>query len=321
MIGTILDAESPQLVVLNGDLITGENTHLENSTHYIDQIVQPMLIRNVPWASAYGNHDQDFNISTVDLLAREHTWPNSLTQRMVPGDRDVVGITNYYLPIYPSSGSTDTPSLILWFFDSRSGKISGKTGTEAFREDWVSPTVVDWFTRTRDTLNAQHGGPIPSLAFFHVPTYSIFAFQQGGVSPTKQPGINDDIIAHQNQAPYDGKDVPFMKALAETEGLIATFSGHDHGDDWCFKWNGQLQGMNISAHGLVQCFGRHTGYGGYGTWTRGSRQIQVDETTLPDFVAKTWNRLEDRSVVGSVVLNATFGQDDYPTVPNTSTGN
>ncbi|KAI7590558.1 hypothetical protein KC316_g3321, partial [Hortaea werneckii] len=63
VMNTILDAESPQLVVLNGDLITGENTFLENSTSYIDQIVAPLVQRDLPWASTYGNHDSDFNIS------------------------------------------------------------------------------------------------------------------------------------------------------------------------------------------------------------------------------------------------------------------
>ena len=47
----ILDAEpNTGLVVLNGDLITGENTFLENSTHYIDQIVAPMVQRDLTWA-------------------------------------------------------------------------------------------------------------------------------------------------------------------------------------------------------------------------------------------------------------------------------
>jgi len=51
---TVLDNESPQLVVLNGDLITGENTYLSNSTYYVDRIVQPMVQRGLSWASTYG---------------------------------------------------------------------------------------------------------------------------------------------------------------------------------------------------------------------------------------------------------------------------
>lgn len=54
VMNSVLDSESPQLVVLNGDLITGENTYLFNSTYYVDRIVQPMVQRGLEWASTYG---------------------------------------------------------------------------------------------------------------------------------------------------------------------------------------------------------------------------------------------------------------------------
>jgi len=54
VMNSVLDDESPQLVVINGDLITGENTYLYNSTYYIDRIVQPMVQRGLSWASNYG---------------------------------------------------------------------------------------------------------------------------------------------------------------------------------------------------------------------------------------------------------------------------
>lgn len=52
---TVLDSEATQLVVLNGDLITGENTFKENSTDYVDEIVAPMVEAGLPWASTYGS--------------------------------------------------------------------------------------------------------------------------------------------------------------------------------------------------------------------------------------------------------------------------
>lgn len=52
---TVLNHEHPQLIVLNGDLITGENTFKENSSDYVDQIVKPILDANLPWASTYGS--------------------------------------------------------------------------------------------------------------------------------------------------------------------------------------------------------------------------------------------------------------------------
>lgn len=52
---SVLDNEAPQLVVLNGDLITGKNTFRENSTDYVDVIVAPLVEAGLPWASTYGS--------------------------------------------------------------------------------------------------------------------------------------------------------------------------------------------------------------------------------------------------------------------------
>lgn len=53
-----------------------------------------------------------------------------------------------------------------------------------------------------------------------------------------------------------------MQALLDTEALVAVFSGHDHGDDWCFRWEGRLGDMELVGNGVRLCFSRHTGYGG-----------------------------------------------------------
>lgn len=86
----------------------------------------------------------------------------------------------------------------------------------------------------------------------------------------------------------------------------------------CFKWDSKLPGMNLTGNGLNLCFGRHSGYGGYGSWTRGSRQILLDETILETQIL-TWVRLEDGSVSGKVNLNSTYGEDWYPSVETTYT--
>lgn len=77
--------------------------------------------------------------------------------------------------------------------------------------------------------------------------------------------------------------------------------------------------MNMTGDGLNLCFGRHSGYGGYGCWTRGARQILVAENTMPSQGVETWIRLEDESISGRIMLNSTFGSDKYPSVPTTYT--
>lgn len=326
VMNTILDAELPNLVVLNGDLITGENTFLENSTHYVDEIVAPLVRRGIPWASAYGNHDIEYNLSTQALLKRENRYPLSLTRSMIQGPN--AGVSNYYLPVYSSDLTNPTLRLLLWFFDSRGGKAFqelDENGNEVFVPGNVDDSVVQWFTSTNSALQQRYNRTIPSLAFVHIPVHASFSFQQEGIDAHKEPGINDDNpLAHQgitcvdNVCTYTGQDIPFMSALANTPGMMAMFSGHDHGNDWCFRWDSRLPDMNITGNGMALCFGRHSGYGGYGSWTRGSRQIFLDENTLGKSV-ETWIRLEDESISGAVTLNRTYGLDDYPAVNKTYT--
>lgn len=108
--------------------------------------------------------------------------------------------------------------------------------------------------------------------------------------------------------------MPFMQAVATTPGLLALFSGHDHGNSWCYKWDGKLPGMTVDGRGLNICFGQRSGYGGYGDWSRGARQIFVTEAMLEHEELDTWVRLENRDIVASVTLNSTCGQDRYPVV-------
>ncbi|GAB1318196.1 Inactive purple acid phosphatase 16 [Madurella fahalii] len=337
VIERILDTEpGTGLVVLNGDLITGENAFLENGTHYVDQIVGPMVQRGLTWASAYGNHDRDYNISASDLLARERQWPNTRTQPMV-ADPDT-GMTNYYLPVYAANCDPEvecSPELLLWFFDSRGGfhfqRKDPETGKRVGQPNWVDTRVVDWFTRTSSSLVSAAGRVIPSLAFAHIPTKASLALQKIGVDPHRQPGINDDRpVSQQGQGwcangtnhegcSYGEQDVPFMQAITTTPGLMALFSGHDHGDTWCYQWNGVLPGMTISGNGVNLCFGQHSGYGGYGNWIRGARQVVVTLEKLADLAIDTYIRLESGATVGAVTLNETYGRDLYPETPNDKT--
>lgn len=335
----MLDREFPNLVVFNGDLITGENAFLENSTDRIDQMVGPVLKRNLPWASTYGNHDYAYNVSGATILAREKNWPNCRTQRMVTGGS--AGVSNYYLPVYAPdcSGPQCAPELLLWFFDSRGGayyRERNAGGTPRAQPDWVDTSVVDWFQATSSSLSQSFGRTIPSLAFVHIPTFASQALQtehgRDSIHPNYQPGINDDYpLAPQAKGwcsdgrndgacAYGGQDVPFMKAIASTPGLIALFSGHDHGDSWCYKWDRLLPGMTVAGNGVNLCFGQRSGYGGYGHWIRGSRQVLVSRQKLRNSPeAETWIRLESGGYVGSVTLNDRYGKDLYPATPNDKT--
>lgn len=127
---TILDNEPANLVVLNGDLITGEDVATANVSKYIGQILKPLTDRNLPWASTYGNHDMSKTCSTRFLLEREQTIGGKLafTKSMVDGDYNDVGTSNYYVSVYESGGGGNPNlAMLLWFFDSKGGRRFGET--------------------------------------------------------------------------------------------------------------------------------------------------------------------------------------------------
>lgn len=151
---TILDKEKPQLVVLNGDFISGETMNEDkNSNTYVDEILEPLISRGIPWASTHGNHDSEIHLDPVQMFRREKEYKGSLTRKMVSESR--AGVTNYYLLVYPNgdfgngSGSAegnggDAPAMVLWFFDSRGGHYArSKSDSEESipRANWVDETV------------------------------------------------------------------------------------------------------------------------------------------------------------------------------------
>lgn len=138
---SVLSNENAQLVVINGDLISGEFIHPSNAAQYLPQVISPLVDANQTWASTYGNHDSDTNLDPMkDIYELERQYPNSLTRSMLATSK--AGITNYYLPVY--SRSSNIPALILWFFDSKGGHYPIDGGTDPAgdtREDWVDESV------------------------------------------------------------------------------------------------------------------------------------------------------------------------------------
>ncbi|KAF2246514.1 Metallo-dependent phosphatase [Trematosphaeria pertusa] len=339
VMNAVLNSEpNTDLVILNGDLISCEWVAPEDANKHIDKIMQPLLDRQLPWGTTFGNHDYS-KTCNVRLMS-EHQWDVgnangrqlTWTTSSVTGDYNQVGSSNYYIPIYDSAGGGN-PNLkmIIWLFDSKGGRKYQPQGEDESIADWVDERVISWFRLTRDQLNQDHGKTIPSIAFVHIPPHVTEAFQRkGGRTSTQEPGLNEEVISHQgnvcdpsgHNCDYAGKDIPFMEALVETEGLMAVFSGHDHKVDWCMKWSATKPVPNnqpAKGNGMHFCFGRHTGYGGYSDYARGGRHIVIEEDKLGQSVLETWIRLEDGTISGKVTLNATFGYDQYPAVKKTKT--
>ncbi|KAF1736829.1 putative inactive purple acid phosphatase 16 [Beauveria bassiana] len=268
----------------------------------------------------------------------EKTYNGSYTERMgtagTSSGSPNAGVTNYYLPVYAAAAGCDpvseesacVPELLLWFFDSRGGKYYR---THTRQPDWVDETVVDWFMATSRQLADQYGRVVPSIASKAPAATSTFKGTRASTT-TRSTARATAGRANANNATrtgdrggYTGRDVPFMQALVATPGLIGLFYGHDHGNTWCYRWTGKLDGLDVDAGvagaGLHLCYGQHTDYGGYGYWVRGERRIVATRKGLRNGTLDTHTMLETGEVVGKVTLNSTFNDDVYDTVPNVKT--
>lgn len=153
---SVLDNEHANLVVLNGDLTSCEFVAPENVTTLIDQVTAPLVNRNMPFAATFGNHDMSKTCNT--RVMSEHMWDNitgndgkklSFTTSSVPGPYEKVGTSNYYIPIYGSSGGGNPHlSMMLWFFDSKGGRDFQKVdsnGNDVPVVNWVDDKVSSRF--------------------------------------------------------------------------------------------------------------------------------------------------------------------------------
>jgi hypothetical protein len=146
---SVLDNEQSNLVVLNGDLISCEFVAPDKFNGIIDQVVSPIVERNLFFAATFGNHDYSETCSTRSMAS--HMWYDikgsdgqklSFTTQSVDGPVEEVGWSNYYIPVYSETDANNL-EMLLWFFDSKGGRVyqPGKnldTPTTSYVDDRVS---------------------------------------------------------------------------------------------------------------------------------------------------------------------------------------
>jgi len=268
----ILNFDKPDFVVFTGDLITGD-VLVVNPTGYIDTLLAPVNDGNYKWASTYGNHDNGLGVTREGIFRTESKYNLSYTQH---GGEGLAGLTNYYLPVYAVEGEPNPNAvLILWFFDSRGGfDVTGP------HPSTVDESVVAWFEEQNRNIT-QLWGTLPALAFFHIPTLDYEDVQADMANYQPCVGLVDEAVVPQT------RDTRFMEALVNSGTVMTTFVGHDHGNAWCCKYKT-----------LEICYNRHTGYGGYGSWTRGARVIELEYPNIKGG-RKNYIRLENGTIIDS----------------------
>lgn len=279
LITRVTEAESPDLVVLTGDILAGGGC--DDAAESLRQVVGVLDACGKPWAAVFGNHDDEGSADRHQLMEVLSDSPLSLSQ---PGPPDIPGVGNYILPIH--SFAADVPAALLYFLDSGS-----YASTDIGGYDWIRREQIAWYLQESARFTAEVGYPLPALAFFHIP---IPEYDEVWDFHTCYGVKYENVCAPRI-------NTGFFAAMHEAGDVLGTFVGHEHVNDF---WG--------DLHGIRLCYGRASGYNTYGRegFPRGGRVIQLQESERQ---FETWLHLDDGTIVREqpehTPLQRTFTED------------
>ncbi len=269
LIEAVLDDQLPDLVVFTGDNISSGPENPDEVRTAIDNIVEPVDSRGIPWLITFGNHDEDHTpvtgVGASAMLEYYMSFPLNVNR---PSDEGVQGTGNMHVLILGSR--TDEPVFNVWALDA--GRYPSDTiGGQAIASDslpgwdWIRHTQVSWYYETSAALEERFGYRVPSLMFFHIPLWEFrHMWEQREYH---------DVLGEKNESVSSG---PFnsglFAAMLERGDVLGVFVGHDHVNDYVGDYFGIRMG-----------YAANSGFGAYGLdgpdehRMRGARVFVLDE--------------------------------------------
>lgn len=139
LMGTWLDTERPDLVVLSGDQLHGLGSSWDERSS-IMKFLTPILHRKIPWAAMGGNHDSQSGVLSRDELQwLYHQLPFSKTfpgPNALDDGTPLFGSGNFYLSLHHPT--TQTHLATVYFMDSGAHVPLAKD-TTSWKPGWMGP--------------------------------------------------------------------------------------------------------------------------------------------------------------------------------------
>ncbi|MDR0491705.1 MAG: metallophosphoesterase, partial [Oscillospiraceae bacterium] len=288
LMGAALDAEKPDLVVINGDLY-GEDMDSKDLLEYIRQMTAPMEERQVPWFVVYGNHDEDVvtaikeegwnKIKQLDhFMSFKHNVNRpsmSGAQNLYPNGVNAYAVGDMYQLIYDNAG--EKPLYTVWALDSNSyvQRIPAVSANGVTGYDWVTPEQIRWYHNTALKLREDYG-KLNAVMFLHItlPEFEMMYKEKEkfGVVGAR---YGTEFSSFVNSGLY---------AAAQLAGDVkGIFVAHAHENDYIGNYNGILLGFDANV-GYYQygpdMFEEYMQYVDLRDIMRGVRIIELDRNDL-----------------------------------------
>lgn len=243
-----LKKEKPDLVILGGDNtvcgfseeeLAGLNeqekkdmiTGLKKDA--ISELVSVFIENDTYFTLVFGNHDHQQGLENDELLALYQECGGSycLAYDAVP---ELTGSGTHNLPVYGSDGKIKFNLYMLDSGDSAYDENGKDMGYDSVHEDQVA-----WYKGVRDSLKAQTGKYVPSMAFQHIIVCEIYDklfFEDpllgirefNGTKYSFLPKTNN-FTGHLLELPCPGYyNYGEFEAMSDEGDMLAMFFGHDH---------------------------------------------------------------------------------------------
>lgn len=260
---TVLDLEKPDLVILTGDQVFGDDSF--DSITTILKVLTPFINRKIPYAVMLGNHDDEGSVSREDLMSFVESLPWSLAQ---VGPSNVDGYGNYVFAVKEKEKKTNL--LTFYVLDSHKYSLMPKTNPGY---DWLKENQLLFVQRQHETIVNTHENHI-SFALFHIPL-------------PEYRNINQPLIGNYKEGITAPKYNTYARDLFAKIGVSIVTVGHDHCNDYCL-----LDTNTKENNKLWLCYGGGAGEGGYGGYGGTTRRLRLFDVDTSEGTVKTYKRLE-----------------------------
>ena len=258
----IMETEKPDLVILTGDIVTGNGENWPTIASW-DTLTNFLIKFHTPYAVTFGNHDDEAQTSRIDLLNYLSDRPYCIIYD--EGGDETEGVGNFVLPVYNSEGIVEK---LIYCMDSRSYSLAKDKGIDGY--GWFDQSQIRWFAETNQSWLTKNQD-VQCLLFFHIPIPEYKrAFYEGefkiGVrmeeecSPMINTGMFSEMILQGN--------------------VMGAFVGHDHNNNYIAQ-----------LYRIALGYGYFSGGNSYGDLPLNGARIILLEENKRTF--KTWLRRSD----------------------------
>jgi hypothetical protein len=264
-LSVLLDSIKPDMVFFTGDIVISKEIF-----QGWDEVLNMVIARRIPWAVVFGNHDDEQGWTRERIMKYITTKPYCLAER---GPTSIQGVGNYVIRIKKSTNKQT--AAILYGLDSN----AYSKGYEPEKYGFFDFSQVNWFCETSKKLTKENKNqPYPSLAFFHIPLREYGFFKDS---------INFQRFGHRYEIEcYGALNTGMFAAMQLSGSVMATFTGHDHKNDYIGK-----------LYNVCLAYGRFSGgTTTYGNITNGARVIELTENVrgFTSWIHTTNNQIFDR---------------------------